>query len=167
MAFWHRQARGGRRRQRSSPIRSRPRPSHFRGQGQERDLAVHVRRAEPRWTRSTTSPSLYEARRPDHSGQNQRPRRLEERGPRGRAEMEASSSTASRDNGCPTCFRTSAGCVDDIAFHQVDDRRLADPRFGHVADEHWQAFSERQPLRWARGSTTAWGASTKTCRASS
>ena len=41
--------------------------------------------------------------------------------------------------------------------HPLDDRRLADSRLGHAADEHGQ-----DPLAaaraWARGSTTAWAA---------
>ena len=68
-------------------------------------------------------------------------------------------------------------CVSDLFPHlgelrrrhrlpPLDDRRLADPRLGHAADEHGP-----DPLRaaraWARGSTTAWAATTRTCPASS
>ena len=50
-------------------------------------------------------------------------------------------------------------------LHPFDDRRLADPRLGHAADEHGQD-PVAAARAWARGSTTAWAASTRTCPAS-
>ncbi len=48
----------------------------------------------------------------------------------------------------------------------LDDRRVADPWLGDADDELGQA-AKRQPVRWGRGSTTAWARSTRTCRGSS
>ena len=62
-------------------------------------------------------------------------------------------------------FPHLASCVDDIAVHPLDDRRFADPRLGHAADELRQDLQAAARAS-ARGSTTAWGARTKTCPAS-
>ena len=50
--------------------------------------------------------------------------------------------------------------------HPLDDRRFAAARLGDAADE-LAAKSSAALRAWARGSTTAWAASTRICRASS
>ena len=61
-------------------------------------------------------PKLYRARRQDHPGQNQGPRRQRRTKAASSGRSGSSSSTASRASGSATCSRTWPRCVDDIAF---------------------------------------------------
>ena len=75
------------------------------GQGQERDLPVHVRRAQPRRHVRLQAQALR-ARRQDDPGQDVRPRRQEERGPGRRPEVAVQAVRPVRQDGSPTCSRT-------------------------------------------------------------
>ena len=141
-----------------------PEAAALRRQGQERHLPVHVRRPEPR-RHVRLQARAVRARRQDDPGQDLRPRRAQERGPRRRAEVEVQAVRPVRQVGqrpvpAPGHVRRRH------RLPPLDDRRLADPRLGHAADEHGQ-----DPLAAARasarGSTTAWAARTRTCPASS
>ena len=77
----------GRRRRHAVRQSARAQAAALRAQGQERDLSVHVRRAQPRRHVRLQAEAL-QARRPDDSGQNQGARRREERRPRRRAQVE-------------------------------------------------------------------------------
>ena len=140
-----------------------PKPPHFAGQGQERHLPVHVRRAQPgRYLRLQAE--AVRPRRQDHPGEDLRPRRPQERGPRRRAEVEVQAVRPVRQVGqrpvpAPGHLRRRH------RLPPLDDGRLADPRLGHAADEHGQDPVAAARAS-ARGSTTAWAASTRTCPAS-
>ena len=88
-----------------SPIRWRRSRRTLAGQGQERHLSVHVRRAEPRRHVRLQAQALR-ARRQDDPGQDLRPRRQEERGPRRRAEVEVQAVRPVAASGSATCSRT-------------------------------------------------------------
>ena len=116
-------------------------------------------------TPSTTSRSYERLDGKTIAGEDVRPRRPEERGPHRRAAVEVQAVRPVRQVGqrpvsAPGHLRRRH------RLPPLDDGRLADPRLGHAADEHGQ-----DPLAAARasarGSTTAWAASTRTCPASS
>ena len=122
---------------------ARPEAAAAAGQGQERHLPVHVRRPQPRRYLRLQAQALR-PRRPDHPGQDLRPRRQEERGPRRRAEVEVQAVRPVRQVGQrplppPRHLRRRH------RLPPLDDGRLADPRLGHVADEHGQD-PVRQPV---------------------
>ena len=84
------------------------------------------------------------------------PRRQEEPGPRRRAEAGSSSRTATkRQDGLRPVPERRASHVDDIAF--IHSMYAESPIHGsaHVDDE-LRTDPVRAPLRWARGSLTAW-----------
>ena len=89
---------------RRSPTRWRPKPPHFAGQGQERHLPVHVRRAEPGRHVRLQAEALR-ARRQDDPGQDVRPRRARRTRAASSGRSGSSSSTASAASGSATCSR--------------------------------------------------------------
>ena len=108
-------------------------------QGQERHLPLHVRRTEPRRHLRLQARALP-ARRQDDRRQDLRPRRQEKRRPRRRPEVELQALRPVRQVGLrplppPRHLRRRH------RLPALDDRRLADPRLGHAADELRQILS--------------------------
>ncbi len=77
------------------------------GEGQDRHLPVHVRRAEPGRHVRLQARTLP-ARRQDDPREDVRPRRAQERGPRRRAEVAVQALRQVRQAASATCSRTSA-----------------------------------------------------------
>ena len=131
-----RQAGDGRRRRHARSSTRWPRSRRtLAGQGEERHLPVHVRRAEPRrhvrlQARSSTSSTARRSRSRRSAAAARRTRG----GSSGRSG--SSSSTASAASGSATCSRNLATLRRRHRVPPLDERRLADPRLGHAADEH-------------------------------
>ncbi len=135
----------GRGRRDGAQVRQPPRAeaAAAAGQGQERHLPLHVRRTQPRRYLRLQAQALR-PRRPDHPGQDVRPRRQEKRGPRRRPQVEIPAVRPVR----PLDQRPLPAPLDLRGRHRLpplDDGRLADPRLGPLADEHGQD-PVRQPV---------------------